>query len=184
MTKQMKTNILLFLLLVAIGGLGRLLPHPPNFTPVAAIGLFAGFLFGRAWWALLIAPCAMLLSDTVFGFYDPKIMLVVYGTMACAVLIGSFLLRRGLHPLRLGISSLTISTIFFLSTNLAWWAWSGMYDGSFSGLVSCFGSAIPFFKYTLMGDAFWTTALFGSYVLVNRSLRVPAIQESHAPQMG
>jgi hypothetical protein len=43
---NMSFNYLLILaMLIALGVAGRLLPHPPNFTPMAAIALFAGFLF-------------------------------------------------------------------------------------------------------------------------------------------
>lgn len=173
MTKQMKTNLLLFAGLVALGCLGRILPHPPNFTPLAAIGLFAGYLLGSNRYSLLVIPCAMLLSDAFVGFYDPQLMIVIYGTLLCAVVIGAVLLRGNLSVVRLGICSLAISTIFCVTTNLAWWAMSGMYESSLNGLMTCFANAVPFFRYTLMGDAFWTAALFGSYALVMRSAFQP-----------
>ena len=37
--------LVILAVLIALGVAGRLLPHPPNFTPMAAIALFAGFIF-------------------------------------------------------------------------------------------------------------------------------------------
>ena len=34
--------LVILAVLIALGVAGRLLPHPPNFTPMAAIALFAG----------------------------------------------------------------------------------------------------------------------------------------------
>jgi len=43
---NMNFNYLVILaILIALGVAGRLLPHPPNFTPMAAIALFAVFIF-------------------------------------------------------------------------------------------------------------------------------------------
>src|SRR6266704_780265 len=51
-------------LLVLLGAFSRLLPHPPNFVALGAIGLYAGARLPRLWaWAVPIA--AMLLSDLV-----------------------------------------------------------------------------------------------------------------------
>ncbi|HJO90631.1 MAG TPA: DUF6580 family putative transport protein, partial [Anaerolineales bacterium] len=40
--------------LIALGVAGRLLPHPPNFTPMAAIALFSGFIFGMSLGAIAV----------------------------------------------------------------------------------------------------------------------------------
>src|SRR5258705_6339337 len=68
--------VMVFVLIV-LAAASRLLPHPPNFAPVAAIGLFAGALSGRrvGW---LVPLVALLLSDLVLGFYNPIGMLWNY----------------------------------------------------------------------------------------------------------
>src|SRR5512134_3643788 len=61
--------VMVFVLIV-LAAASRLLPHPPNFAPVAAIGLFAGAMIGRrAGW--LVPFVALLASDLVLGFYHP-----------------------------------------------------------------------------------------------------------------
>ena len=47
----------------------RLVPHPPNFTPIGAMALFSGAYFGRRWLAFAAPLGALLLSDAVLGFY-------------------------------------------------------------------------------------------------------------------
>ena len=47
--------------LIVLAALTRLLPHPPNFSPVEAIALFGGAYFAARGWALvvpLVAPAS------------------------------------------------------------------------------------------------------------------------------
>ncbi len=44
------------------------------------------------------------------------------------------------------------------------------------GLITCYVAAIPFFRNTLVGDAVYTTALFGEYALAQRY--VEALREA------
>ena len=46
-----------------LAALTRLVPHPPNFTPVAAVALFGGAHFAGLLPALAVPLCAMLISD-------------------------------------------------------------------------------------------------------------------------
>ena len=45
--------LVILAVLIALGVAGRLLPHPPNFTPMAAIALFAGFIFVKRYMAIV-----------------------------------------------------------------------------------------------------------------------------------
>ena len=47
----------------------RLVPHPPNFSPIDAMALFSGAYLGRRWLAFAAPLAALLLSDAVLGFY-------------------------------------------------------------------------------------------------------------------
>lgn len=53
--------------LIIAAALTRLLPHPPNFSPVEAIALFGGAYFAARQWALLVPLLAMLISDLALG---------------------------------------------------------------------------------------------------------------------
>lgn len=166
---QMFTLVAVFAVLVLLGVVGRVVKHPPNFTPIIAATLFAGFFFSRSWVACTIPVAIMLISDALFfGFYDLRIMGVVYAAMLLPLALRTFI-RTNPSVLRIGLSALSMSAVFFLATNFAVWAFSGMYSLTLAGLVACYAAAIPFFKYFLAGDLFWTAAIFGTYFLVTRS---------------
>lgn len=150
--------------LVGLGVAGRLLPHPPNFTPLAAIALFAGFLFRDARLAMAIPLSALIVSDAWLGTYDVRLMIAVYAAMLCPVLLRRFL-RNRLSPLRVLCSAGASTAAFFLITNFAVWYLSGMYAKTLLGLGACYAAALPFLKHTLAGNVLWCTVLFGAYAL-------------------
>ena len=57
----------------------------PNFKPVVAVALYAGFLLDRRWWTWLVPLLILLLSDLFIGFYDGLLMASVYLSMLAAV---------------------------------------------------------------------------------------------------
>ncbi len=155
-----------------LGGLcvaGRLVDHVPNFTPVLAAALFAGFLYSRRVVAVLVILAAMAISDALIGFYPLGVMLTVYAAMLFPIALRP-LLRRLTAGRVLG-ATLFSSVVFFVSTNLAHWAFMGMYVRSPEGLAHCFAAALPFFRYQIAGDLFFSAVLFGGYLLV-RQFRV------------
>lgn len=165
-------------LLVVLCIAGRLLPHPPNFTPVAAAALFAGSVFRRRWAAVCVPILGLALSDWIIGTYEFRTMLVVYTACVLPIYLAVFL--RGRYPaLRLAACSVLSSMLFFVSTNFAVWAFSGYYSPTPDGLVSCFLSALPFYKYTLLGDLSWSAGLFACYALAMRT-GVSSISDPHS----
>ena len=157
--------------LVLLAALARLLPHPPNFTPVGALALFGGATFADRRLGFAIPLAAMLLADAALGFHSG--MPVVYAAFAAIVGIG-LLLRRARTPLRLAGASLAASVLFFVVTNFAVWAMGSLYPKTPAGLLACYAAALPFFRNTLAGDAFFTAALFGGLALAERGL--PAVR--------
>src|SRR6266536_6661526 len=65
MSTTIRSRFWLMAGLVFGAALLRLLPHPPNFTPVAAIALFGGAHFARKFWAFAVPLAAMFVSDAV-----------------------------------------------------------------------------------------------------------------------
>ena len=61
-----KQNLLIIFILIAVWF--RLIPHPPNFTPVTSLALFSGLMFQKRWLSILTPFVAMFLSDMVLGF--------------------------------------------------------------------------------------------------------------------
>lgn len=141
----------------------RLLPHIPNFTPLGAFALFVGVFVARKHrWGLLLPVCAMFLSDLFIGFYDFKLMVVVYGSFLAYTGLGMLVSRR-ISTATVFLGSIGGATLFYLTTNFAVWAFSSWYPHTVSGLLLSYTLALPFFKYTLLGDLFFTGVLFGVY---------------------
>jgi len=151
--------------LIGLDVAARLLPHAPNFTPVAASALFAGTILRSRALALTVPLAAMLLGDLMLGGYDWRVMGVVYASLALPAVLGR--LGRG-RQLMLAPIVLSSSLIFFATTNLAVWAFSGMYPGDLEGLVRCYIAALPFLQNTVLGDIAWSVALFGAWWLAGR----------------
>jgi len=151
-------------LLIALATLCRLVPHPPNFTPVLAVALFGGAMLPRRT-ALAVPLLAMLLSDLALGYPFGRINLVVYGCFLAGVGLGRLLGVRSTWRRRIP-ATLTGSVIFFAVTNFAVWLDpSSFYERTFDGLVRCYVMALPFFRNSLLGDLFWSVSLFGLYDL-------------------
>lgn len=156
--------------LVALAVVSRMLPHPPNFVFLGALGLFAGcHLRGIA--AFAVPLLALLVSDVIgsyagllsTGIYPPIVVACVYTGIATSVLIGRQLRQRR-SAVRIATASLTCSTSFFVLSNLGVWA-AGFYPASLAGLLACYSAALPFFQYTAASDLLYTTITFGSLAL-------------------
>ena len=154
--------------LVGLGALARLIPHPWNFTPMMALGLYAGAKSAKLRTAVLATFLALFLSDAFIGFYGG--MWYVYCASLVPVLAGRCIRRRdGVSTVLAGASLSSLS--FFLITNFMVWATGQRYPHTAAGLAACFAAGIPFYQNQILGDAFYTTALFGGHVLMNRLVR-------------
>ena len=152
----------------------RLIPHPPNFTPIAAIALFGGAYFPFKSMAFFVPLFCLLLSDLIIGLHG--LMPVVYGCFALIVCIG-FRLRTRKSALSIAVAVLVSSISFFVITNFGVWALGAWYPKTIEGLTACYVAAIPFFRNTLLGDVTYTAMLFGGFALLERGF--PAL---HKPQ--
>lgn len=158
-------NTVFIILLVAVAALSRLVPHIPNFTPIAAIGLVAASYFKKNHSAFVVPIFAMLLSDFFIGFHST--MFWVYGSLIAIVFLGQFLLKK-VSVLNVVLSALISSILFFVITNFGVWVSYDFYAKNWAGFTECYLMAIPFFVNTLMGDAFYCTVLFGVIFAVQK----------------
>ena len=169
--KSSFSYLVILAVLIALGVAGRLLPHPPNFTPMAAIALFAGFIFIKRYMAVVAVISTMLLCDYfAFGslsvsWFGSKSMFVVYLALLFPIVFKNFLQKK-LGVLRIFGAAIASSTVFFLATNFAVWAFSPMYEKTLEGLVLCYTMAIPFFQNTVAGDLIWSGVIFGAYLVL------------------
>jgi len=166
-TAPLRADLLLVLFLIGFDVAARVLLHTGNVSPVAASALFAGMMLQRRWLALLVPLTAMALSDLFIGGDDWRVSAVVYAALTLPAVIG--ILARRFGPARAVVpAALSCSFFFFVTTNFAVWAFSGMYSLDMAGLTQCYVAALPFLKYTVAGDLFWAAVLFGGAWLVQR----------------
>ena len=156
---------LLVAFLIGFNVATRLLPHVPGVLPVAASGLFAARYLRIPVLALVVPLLGMALSDVALPGEDWRIALVGFVAISIPALAGIFTRRwRGAWPI--AAAMVACSLIFFLLSNAAVWAFSGMYPLTWQGLTQCYIAALPFLDKTVLGDLFWTAVLFGGAWLV------------------
>lgn len=173
-----RTQIVLVIIVILLAAASRLVKHPFNFTPVAAMAIFAG-CYLRKKWGLILPLGAMFVSDYFIGFYDWPVMVSVYLSIALAFVIGWFLYHhKKWHNVI--FAALGSSVIFFVVTNFAVWAFFDWYPHTWQGLVANYTLALPFFRNTLAGDLFYTGVLFGAYELVLFWARRRVLKEGRA----
>lgn len=163
----------LALALIALAALTRLLPHPHNFTPIGAIALFGAAYFNRQWLMLAIPFAALFLTDLFINnviykeLYGGNFTLItswwIYAAFAMVMLAGFGLLGKKVTAIRVLGASLSASAIFFLVTNFSVWAETTMYPKDLTGLMACYTAGIPFLGNTVLGDLFFSAAMFGVY---------------------
>lgn len=158
------------------GAFFRLIPHPPNFTPIGAMALFSGACFADRRLGFLIPFTAMFLSDLVIGLYP--MLPVTYACFGCIVVLGWWLRqRRTVVPV--AMASLIASTFFFIVTNFAAWASYPFYAKTWDGLIACYTAAIPFFGNTVGGDLLFCLVLFGGLWLLETAF--PSLRTAQTP---
>ena len=178
---------LLFVVLIVLAMLSRLIPHAPNFTAVAAAGLFAGFAFGREIKSFLIPLVALWLSDLLinniiyaqyyegFRLFTPGFYWI-YGGMLAAVVIG----RIGLSSFKilpLAGAGLSSAVVFYIITNFGAWIGNPLYAQNISGLMASYTAALPFLLNQVLGTFFYGAIIFGAAYAFTRK---PAVRGVNA----
>ncbi len=182
MSRPILRDGLLALGLIALVFVSRLASEggvvPPNFAAVGAAALLAGFVMRTRWLALATPLGAMLVSDLYIGTYDWRMMAAVYAAFLLPVAFGMLVRRKNASGWRLagwvGTGAVGSSLAFFVASNLAHWVFTGMYAKTLGGLIACYGAALPFYKYTLAGDATYTLVLFGAWALALKARGIRA----------
>jgi len=144
--------------LIVILTFARLIPHPPNFTPIIAVAIISGCFFKNINLSLLTLLAAMLISDLFIGFYENVIF--VYTSLLLITFVFHKISNK-INFKNLFIYGFVGSLIFFAVSNFGVWALGspGVYDiayeKSLDGLIECYILAIPFF-----GNTFLSTLIF------------------------
>lgn len=168
--------------LIVVAALTRVLPHPPNFSPVAAIALFGGAYFAARAWAVVVPLAGLLISDLVLAslngglyasWFSGSGIWVVYGCIALTAVLG-FGLRGVVNGPRVLGYSLAGAVLFFVVTNFAAWLGDPMYPKTAAGLAAAYTAGIPFFQWSVLGTLFYAALLFGGFALLRQQL--PALR--------
>lgn len=180
MNRKINLRLGILSLLVFSVALSRLLPHPPNFTPVGAMGLFGAAYFSRKYLAFVVPFAAMWVSDLILNnaVYAPLYPEAyngfswfgngwTYAAFGLIVLLGFNVLKKVNVPRLLG-ASLAASVLFFFITNFGSWLADPTYPKNVSGLLAAYTMGIPFFWNTLVGDLIFAALLFGAFELAQR----------------
>ena len=141
--KQFKIYLVIFFILAA----SRLIPHPPNFTPLIALSFYIPIFLGLRSIPFLII--SFIITDIIIGYHNFTHW--TWGAVFLISLFSSFFSKNFIFRISGALSS---SIIFFIITNFGVWI-SGMYEYNIQGLIKCFVLAIPFFT-----NSFFATILF------------------------
>lgn len=178
MKKDTTQKIAFISVIILLAALTRILPHPFNFSPIAAMCLVGGAYFSNKIFAIIVPLLAVFVSDIIImnfvyssdsfvflydGFYWP------YATFALIAIMASFSLKKVTMPRVIG-SSLGASIIFFVVTNFACWPGSTLYTQDINGIMACYAAGIPFFGGTVAGDLIYSGILFGAIELAKPRL--------------
>ena len=157
--------------LILILAFARLIPHPPNFTPIIAVAIVSGYFFKNINLSLLTLLIAMLISDLFIGFYENVIF--VYASLLLITFVFHKISNK-INFKNLFIYGFAGSLIFFVVSNFGVWALGGLgvndlaYEKSLAGLIECYILAIPFF-----GNTFLSTVIFAyTAIFIYKSLTV------------
>ena len=154
--------------LVALCVVARLLPHPPNFAPTAAVTMFGCMLFSRRWHTCAVVASAMLVSDWFIGFYDLGVMVTVYAALLAPIAARRWL--RKATAVRVGTVAVLSGVGFYLTTNAAVWFFTNTYPANLQGLAASYVAGLPFLRWTLLGNLFYSAVLFGVFGVLGRGV--------------
>ena len=110
--------------IILILALSRLLPHPPNFTPIVAVAIMSGYFFRNVNLSFIVLLISMLFVDIFIGFY--KHMLFVYLSLFIITII-FYKISNKINFKNLFVFGFLGSLVFYLVSNFGVW---------FSGVLS------------------------------------------------
>ncbi len=175
--KKTKQQFVLFLYFVGLIALSRIIPHPPNFTPVIAMAVFMPYLTRNLSSAMVVPLLAMFVSDLYIGFHAS--MFWVYISILLATTLSHYTMSIKKTYVHLGSNALLSSTLFFVVTNFAVWMSGAMYPLTLDGLLLCYTMALPFFGNTIASAIFYVSLLgVVSYSATNISRRYTDDEEN------
>ena len=153
MVKNINYSIFFILILIFF----RIIPHPPNFSPIIAFSIVSPIIFKDKYLAILITILSLFISDIILGFHAYQFIIYI------TIISISFFTPLKKRYLNLFFYAIAGSVWFFISTNFAVWLIWDYYPKSLEGLIYCYTMGIPFFKNTLLSTIIFTLLLTYSF---------------------
>ena len=136
--------------------LSRIIPHPPNFTPILAGIIFLPFIKRDIKFSVFVPIGGMLISDFIIGMHS--LMLWTYGPIIILSLLSYYFSNE--KPSRIASLAIASPAIFYLTSNFGVWINSPIYTKDFSGLIQCYVNAIPFYANSAIACILFCSAFF------------------------
>ena len=138
--------------------LSRLVPHPPNFTPILAGAIFMPFMVQRSI-GIFMPLVIMLVSDFIIGLHG--LMLWTYSSLALITFLSYQHIKRNFfRVLQVAFAS---PFIFFLITNFGVWLTSTAYSPDLVGLINAYTMGLPFLANSLFATVFFSSCFYVIY---------------------
>ena len=144
---------IIFITLILV--LSRIIPHPPNFTPILAGIIFLPFIKKDLTFSIIAPLAAMLISDLIIGMHS--LMLWTYAPIIFLSCLTYYFNQDSI--LRIGTLAVVSPMVFFLVSNFGVWISGSSYTEDMSGLIECYFNAIPFYASSAISCLLFT-ALF------------------------
>ena len=145
--------------LVLLLAFSRLIPHPPNFTPLITVAIMSSYFFKNIYLSFFVILISMVLGDIFIGFYNN--MFFVYLSLLL-ISYTFFKIIKKMNYKNLFVYALIGSLIFYLISNFGVWILGNLYDKNFNGLIECYIMAIPFLKNTIISTIFYSYLIYFS----------------------
>lgn len=189
----MNRNLIVFLVAISLVmvSFARLVEHPFNFTPLAAMALFGVYQLKGKWFGFLLPLLAIIFSDVlvnafvqnehtgILNYFTTATPYVVYGSL---MLVGALaLFMKNARTSTVMLYSIAGSFLFYFITNTAAWVTDpyNLYANDLSGLAQSLWAGIPFYNNEitgsfllnqLAGDLFFNGILFGMFALASKRI--------------
>lgn len=179
-------------LIIILAVASRFIPHLPNVGLITALAMFSAANMDWKK-AAGVTLAARFISDIYLGFFAWPLMVAVYASHLVGILFGVWIKKNStngviLNPnasegeeslkkkgiprysrdgvsswVKIIVSSLGASAIFFLVTNFAFLY--AEYPHNFAGVILAYANGLPFLRGTLVGDLGYVVALFGGLAI-------------------
>lgn len=154
--------------------ISRLAPHAPNFTATLATFIFSAMVLRKSYyWIILIA--AYWLSDLVlnnilytkseFTWFTSGIEYLMITYAIIYFMLIKFA-KQEPRPIPVFFTTMGSSIFFFIISNFGVWLNSTLYSNDWTGLLTCYIAALPFFGNEIAGTLFYSSVFFSAYWLM------------------